>query len=618
MCGIVGAFYREEINEASMRQATDLLHHRGPDASGYYLSTSKRVFLGHRRLSIIDVSQNANQPMYSHDSRFVIIYNGEVYNYEKLKQKLPNVLWKTSSDTEVVLELFVHFGPESFAWLNGIFAFSIYDIVEEKLWLCRDGLGIKPLFIQREKEKLIFGSELKSIIRANQEEGKNTNFLVSKKAVAHFLHLGFVPEPLTIYRGIKKFPAGYYAVLNTKNGEWNRYRYWNVRDHYLSNPIQDEAQALKQYQEKLFASVERQMISDVPLGTFLSGGIDSSLVTAVASKISDNKLKTFCIGFEDARFDETAYAQQVATHLGTDHHLFRAKLDDVLALIPEFLTLFDEPFADSSAFPTMLVSKLAREHVTVTLSGDGGDEFFQGYGMYAWAKRLNDPKVQLLRKPIFFASKFMNERNQRAGRVFNFPAVKRIPSHIFSQEQYFFSEQELNRLLLRNNFDFNELNALPKKGKSQERQAIWDIEHYLKDDLMVKIDRASMRYSLETRVPLLDKELVEFSLNVPLSLKVNEEYGTKYLMKRTLYDMVPKEVFDRPKKGFSIPLNKWLANELKPMLDKYLSKQKIEYAGIIDYNMFKKIMDQYLAGKSYLYNRVWAILVLHWWYYEKK
>lgn len=618
MCGIVGAFFREQINEVSMRQATDLLSHRGPDASGYYLSSDKRVFLGHRRLSIIDVSQGANQPMFSHNSRFIIIYNGEVYNYEKLKHKLPDVLWKTSGDTEVVLELFVHYGAESFAWLNGFFAFSIYDTVEEKLWLCRDGLGIKPLFIQRDNEKLIFASELKAIIQANKEEGKTSSFLVSKKAVAHFLHLGFVPEPMTIYRGIKKFPAGHYAVLDTKSGEWNRYKYWNVRDYFLTNPIQDEAQALKQYREKLFASVERQMMSDVPLGTFLSGGIDSSLVTAVASKISGSKVKTFSIGFEDAQFDESAYAQQVASHLGTDHHLFRTKLDDILALVPEFLTLFDEPFADSSAFPTMLVSKLAKEHVTVTLSGDGGDEFFQGYGMYVWAKRLSDPKVQLLRKPIFLVSKFMSERNQRAGRVFNFPSAKRIPSHIFSQEQYFFSEQELKKLLLKNKFDFTELNALPRKGSVQERQAFWDIEHYLKDDLLVKVDRASMRYSLETRVPLLDKELVEFSLNVPLSFKVNEEYGTKYLMKKTLYDMVPKDIFDRPKRGFSIPLNKWLANELRPMLDKYLSKQKIEYAGLIEYNMFKEIMDQYLAGKTYLYNRVWAILVLHWWYYERK
>jgi asparagine synthase (glutamine-hydrolysing) len=617
MCGIIGSFVRCGIDQDKMKKATDLLIHRGPDSGGYYTSPSGLVFLGHRRLSIIDVSEGANQPMYSHDKRYVIVYNGEVYNFEVLKQKLPGFDWKTQGDTEVVLELFAKFGAESFSWLNGIFAFSVYDTIEDKLWLCRDQLGIKPLFIQRNNEQLIFASELKSILVSNQKHDNNNGALISKKAVAHFLHLGYIPEPMTIYRGIKKFPAGNYAVLDIKTNEWNRQKYWNARDYYLKNPIENEADAFKQYKEKLFAAVEKQMISDVPLGTFLSGGIDSSLVTAVASKISPKKVKSFCIGFEDAKFDESPFAHQVASHLGTDHHLFKVKLDDIFSLFPEFLSVYDEPFADSSAFPTMLVSKLAKEHVTVTLSGDGGDEFFLGYGMYNWAKRLQDTRVQMFRKPIFLASKFMNERHQRAGRVFNFPAVKRIHSHIFSQEQYLFSEQELKKLMFKNDFDFSELNITPKSGTAQERQAFWDIEHYLKDDLLVKVDRASMHYSLETRVPLLDKDLVEFSLSLPLSMKVSEEYGTKYLMKKALYEMVPQQIFERPKKGFSIPLHNWLSNELKPMLEKYLGKQKIEYAGLVDFKTAQKVINQYMEGKTYYYNRVWALLVLHWWYYEK-
>jgi asparagine synthase (glutamine-hydrolysing) len=618
MCGIVAGFFKDGVNNITMIKATDLLSHRGPDAGGYYYSPDGTVFLGHRRLSIIDVSEGANQPMFSQNERYVIVYNGEVYNFKTLKNKLPDFSWKTTGDTEVVLELFAQFGEQCFAWLNGIFAFSIYDTIEKKIWVCRDQLGIKPLFIQRNNEKFIIASELKSIIEANKEEGKNTNFLISKKAVAHFLHLGYIPEPMTIYRGIKKFPAGNYAVLDTRTNEWNRYKYWNAKDFYLTEPIVDEAVALGQYKEKLFAAVEKQMISDVPLGTFLSGGIDSSLVTAVASKVSTAKVKTFSIGFEDSKFDESKYAQQVASHLGTDHHLFRVKLDNILELVPEFLSVYDEPFADSSAFPTMLVSKLAKEHVTVTLSGDGGDEFFQGYGMYTWAKRLADIKLQIARKPIFLASKLLSERHQRAGRVFNFPSAKRIPSHIFSQEQYLFSEQELRRLMLKNHFDFSDLNYLPQNGTAQEKQAFWDIEHYLKDDLLVKVDRASMHYSLETRVPLLDKDLIEFSLNVPLSMKINQEYGAKYLMKKTLYEMLPQAIFDRPKKGFSIPMNKWLANELRPMLEKYLSKQKVEYAGLVNYKIAQRLIDQYLGGKVYYYNRVWALLVLHWWYYEKK
>ncbi|MBL7713006.1 MAG: asparagine synthase (glutamine-hydrolyzing) [Chitinophagaceae bacterium] len=616
MCGIAGMFLKEPGNELFFRQATDLLTHRGPDAGGYYSSSDGRVFLGHRRLSIIDVSQGANQPMHSADGRFVITYNGEVYNFKELKKKLPDFAWKTTGDTEVILELFSKYGAASFAWLNGIFAFAIYDSKERKIWLCRDQLGVKPLFIQRDKGKLVFASELKAICAMDKNKGDSA-FIVSRKAVAHFLHLGYIPEPMTIYRGIKKFPAGNYACFDIASGEWNRTRYWNAADHYLHNPQDEENVVLEQYREKLFASVERQMISDVPLGTFLSGGIDSSLVSAVASKVSSKKINTYSIGFEDAAFDESVYAAQVAAHLGTQHHTFKVSADDILALVPEFLEVYDEPFADSSAFPTMLVSKLARQHVTVTLSGDGGDEFFQGYGMYQWAERLSQAKMQLLRKPFFLASKLMNERYRRAGLVFNFPSAKRMASHIFSQEQYLFSEQELRKLMMKKDFDFNELNQLPERGSSRERQAFWDVEHYLKDDLLVKVDRASMHYGLETRVPLLDRELVEFSLNVPLSLKINDAYGAKYLMKKVLYDMVPRELFERPKKGFSIPLNKWLAHELKPLVNQYLSKQKIEYAGMVDAGMVNSIVKQYMGGKTYLYNRVWALLVLHWWYFNQ-
>jgi len=609
MCGIAGAYIKNGVQSVRLKQATDAMFHRGPDAGGYYTNTTENIFLGHRRLSIIDLSTGANQPMQSANGRFVMVYNGEVYNFDALRAKLPGHQWQTHSDTEVILELFVKYGSESFAWLNGIFALAIYDTVTEELWLCRDQLGIKPLFVSRTNDQLIFASELKTILLSQKETSP-----INKAAIPYFLHLGYIPEPLTIYHGIEKFPAGHFGVLNTKNGNWKTHRYWNAENYYLQHPVADEAAALKQYKEKLYAAIDRQMISDVPLGTFLSGGIDSSLVSAVASKINTQKVKTFNIGFEEAAFDESTYAAQVAAHLQTDHHLFRVKQDDVLALVPDFISVYDEPFADSSAFPTMLVSRLARQHVTVTLSGDGGDELFQGYGMYAWAKRLHDPKVRALRKPLSWASQFMNERLQRAGKVFGYPDTQRIPSHIFSQEQYFFSEQELNKLLTNPAIDFHSLNQLPDKGSPQEKQAFWDLEHYLKDDLLVKVDRASMRYSLETRVPLLDMELVEFALNVPYDLKIREGYGTKYLMKKTLYEMVPRTIFERPKRGFAIPLNKWLNNELKHLVTEYLSERNVQEAGFVKYDYVRSILHGYQNGKTYLYNRVWVLLVLHWWY----
>jgi asparagine synthase (glutamine-hydrolysing) len=607
MCGIAGAFSKNGLSESELKRATDTLYHRGPDAGGYYSNPSAKVSLGHRRLSIIDLSTGANQPMYSADGRYVMVYNGEVYNFNDLRVKLPQQNWHTHSDTEVILELFAAFGHESFGWLNGIFAMAIYDIRDEQLWLCRDQLGIKPLFIKKNEEELWFASELKAIVSKGHAE-------INKAAVPYFLHLGYIPEPLTIYKGIEKFPAGCYGVLDVRNNEWHTERYWSASDHYLSHPVKDEAQALRDYKEKLFKAVDRQMISDVPLGTFLSGGIDSSLVTAVASKISSHKVATFSIGFEEAAFDESAYAGQVADHLKTDHHLFRVKQDDVLDLVPHFISVYDEPFADPSAFPTMLVSRLAREHVTVTLSGDGGDELFQGYGMYAWAKRLRDPKIRLLRKPLHLASRFMNERYQRAGQLFDYPSTSRIPSHIFSQEQYMFSEQELQHLLVSPAFDFDELNQLPAKGEAQEQQAFWDLEHYLKDDLLVKVDRASMRFSLETRVPLLDQELVEFALNLPLELKIREGYGTKYLMKKTLYELVPRAIFERPKRGFAMPVNKWLRNDLKYLVEMYLDESTIREMGVVKPGYVRALLDKFYGGKTYLYNRVWVLLVLHWWY----
>lgn len=613
MCGIAGRFSGNGVDTGRMQQATDVMQHRGPDAGGYYTDPSGKVFLGHRRLSIIDLSAAANQPMHSASGRYVMVYNGEVYNFNDLRSKLPQQQWHTHSDSEVILELFAAFGEQSFAWLNGIFALAIYDTQEQKLWLVRDQLGIKPLFIARGQSSLSFASELKTVAAA----GGTTARQINRSTIPYFLHLGYIPEPYTIYEGIEKFPAGHYGMLDIQSNNWQISRYWNAADYYLSNPVQDEAQALKTYKEKLFAAVNRQMISDVPLGTFLSGGIDSSLVSAVAANISPRKINTFSIGFEEAAFDESQYAQQVADHLKTDHHLFRVKLDDVLELVPSFMDVYDEPYADSSAFPTMLVSRLARQHVTVTLSGDGGDELFQGYGMYAWAKRLHDPKVRMMRKPLLLAGNFLNERYQRAAKLFDYPDTNRIPSHIFSQEQYFFSERELGKMLVNNAFDFTALNQLPAKGSPQEKQAFWDLEHYLKDDLLVKVDRASMRYSLETRVPLLDQLLVEYAMNVPLELKIREGYGTKYLMKKVLYELVPRQIFERPKRGFAIPLNKWLRNELKWLTEQYLSENVIREAGFVDPSYAVTLTQQYMNGKTYLYNRVWVLLVLHWWYVSK-
>ena len=618
MCGIAGFFSLKNtaVYEGLVLMSNSIAH-RGPDADGFYYNAAKTVGLAHRRLSIIDLSESANQPFYSADGRYVMVYNGEVYNYQALKSKLPNFNWRTESDTEVILELFNQYGTQSFAWLNGMFAIAIYDLQQDKLYIARDHIGIKPLFYYWDGGTFLFSSELKSI-----KSSKAVHLAVNKSAIAEFLHLGFIPQPHTIYKDVYKFPTAHYMTIDTQSGTIiATEKYWEAGDYYLQNPITDESQALKQYKALLYDAVEKQMISDVPLGTFLSGGIDSSLVTAVASKISKQKIKSFSIGFKEKRYDESSYAKAVADHLGTEHHQFMVDVQDVLELVPSLLGVYDEPYADSSAFPTMLVSKLARAHVTVTLSGDGGDETFQGYGMYTWANRLDNPLLRLFRSPLYLLSQQLGNRYKRAGTLLNYTHKQHLHSHIFSQEQYLFSEQELANILVPSLTDFNfdainNLSIPTTNGTAAEQQAMWDLKCYLKDDLLVKVDRASMKYSLETRVPLLDTPLIEFAFNLPYSLKVREGYGTKYLMKKVLYELVPRELFERPKRGFSIPLPIWLRGELKYLIDDCLNENFVTACGVVKPAYVRELLQRFEAGENYLYNRIWVLLLLHWWLKE--
>ena len=334
MCGIAGALTSRALTDDDGRLLTMPLAHRGPDDDGAYFSPARRLFLGHRRLSIIDLSTSANQPMYSRDGRYVMVYNGEVYNFAELRrQHLAGVDLRTHGDSEVVLELFAKHGPKCMAWLNGMFALAIHDRERDELFLCRDGLGIKPLFYYADGSNFAFGSELKAV-RTFVQDGLKKPLAVDRAAVPEFLHVGFIPEPRTIYERVFKFPAGHFAFVSANGVMRAPSRYWNARESYLVDPITDETTALERYRSTLFAAVERQLVADVPVGTFLSGGIDSSLVTAVAQRLSSRPVQSFSIGFDQARYDESQYAAAVATHLHTDHHPFRATIDDVLELVP--------------------------------------------------------------------------------------------------------------------------------------------------------------------------------------------------------------------------------------------------------------------------------------------
>lgn len=613
MCGIAGFFsVNNTFSEKELKEMTNTLAHRGPDAEGYFYDGT--VGLGHKRLSIIDLSEEANQPMISHSGNYIIVYNGEVYNFQEISKEI-GLKPRTSSDTEVVLEAFEKWGPGFVDKLNGMFAIAIYDKLKNRLFLCRDRIGIKPLFYFKDGENFAFASELKALMASAHIRSKTD---LNKEAVSQYLYLGYIPEPNTIYRNIFKFPSGSYAVI-TEN-KITIESYWKPEDKIKKTTVKDYHEAKSGLNDLLTRSVEYRLISDVPYGVFLSGGTDSSLITAIAQKVKGIPIKTFSVGFKEEKFNEAGYAKKIAEYLETDHHEFIVSHKETIQLIEEITDSYDEPYADSSAIPAMIVSKLARQHVTMALSGDGGDELFFGYGSYKWATRLNNPILKISRVPIGWILSGMSNRMKRAAELFKYPDPEKIKSHIFSQEQYLFSCNEIGELLTEDynipfgvNENFGDLN---RDLTESEQQALFDLKYYLKDDLLVKTDRAGMKYSLETRVPLLDHNIVEYVLNISPDLKIRGN-TQKYLLKQLLYDYIPESFFNRPKRGFALPLSKWLKHELKYLMDDYLNKNIIDQYGIINYEYLKIIIKGYLSGKDYLYNRLWLIIILHRWLKNK-
>lgn len=612
MCGITGYFSPSgKFNEAHLLAANNSLLHRGPDAGGVY--TSGMVGLGHRRLSILDLSETANQPMISANNRFVMVYNGEVYNFKEIQQEIlkyrPDVKFKTSSDTEIILEAFSLWRENIVNMLNGMFAIAIYDKDNGSLYLFRDRLGIKPIYFYWDDKDFFFASELKAI-----KAIRNVIHLeLNDKAIPYFFHLGFIPEPHSIYKNVYKFPTGSYLKLNKHGFELNSF--WEPASKITKEILTDEVKAKQQLKDLVISSVKYRMISDVPFGTFLSGGIDSSLVTAVAQSISSEPVKTFSIGLNEKDHNESHFAEQVAKYLNTDHHTFNVTQQDALDLVADLDSIYDEPYADTSAIPTLMVSKLARKHVTMTLSGDGGDELFMGYGAHIWAQRLSNPFISGLRSPINFALEMGNNRAKRVANLFKSYSQTNFESNIFSQEQNLFYEKELPLLLGNLSAEaikyFPELKELKRKLSPTEAQAMFDFTVYLKDDLLVKVDRATMKHSLETRVPLLDYRIVEFAFNLDEKLKLKGNIS-KYLLKEVLYDFVPRTYFDRPKKGFSVPMYQWLKKDLKVYAEKYVTQAMCENYGIVKWNYAKQIMEHfYKDGQDYYYNRVWLIICLH-------
>lgn len=583
-----------------------VISHRGPDAEGFFCEGP--AGLAHRRLSILDLDERANQPMHSACGRYSIILNGEIYNHKEIAAEL-KINLRTTSDTEVVVEAFAAWGAGFVTRLNGMFVMAILDRKESKMFLYRDRVGIKPLFYSFDGKNLCFASELKSVIVPKIVKDYRK---IDNTALNTFLHLGYIPEPMTIWSNVKKFPSGSYAEISS-NGFFIT-TYWDPADYIEEKTITNEQSATDKLEELIHASVRYRLMSDVPYGVFLSGGVDSSLIAAVAAQEAGTRINTFSIGFEESAFNESLYARKVAEHIGSDHQEFIVGERDARDLIPELITMWDEPYGDSSAIPTMLVSKLARNKVTMTLSGDGGDELFHGYGAYNWAERLSRIEVKAFRKLGAAAFSVMSDRHKRVAKLLNYSDSKQIREHIFSQEQYFFSAGEIKSLLsesfYEDNFALPGSDLLKRKLTPAEEQAFFDFRYYLKDDLLVKVDRATMKYSLEDRVPLLDHRIVEFALNVDPALKVKNGVQ-KYLLKQVLYKYYPPALFDRPKWGFSIPLQKWMHSDLGDYVDALLGENKLQK--YTNSTIVADLIKKFRAGQNHLYNRIWLLIVLNNW-----
>jgi asparagine synthase (glutamine-hydrolysing) len=618
MCGIAGFYsFNQSLSIADLEDITSTVKHRGPNATNTFYDEVSKVGLGHTRLSIIDLRSSSNQPMTSQCGRYVIVFNGEIYNFKELRKEIKGVAFRTNSDTEVLLEGFANFGQSFVDKLVGMFAFVIYDKAQNKLMVCRDRVGLKPIYYYNDNDNFIFGSELKVLEAVKVLKG---NLQVNRHAVLEYLHFGYVPEPFSIYENVYKFPSGNIWDIDG-SGEISKKTYWDINSFITKGVVNNETEVKTKVKELIDKSVNYRLVSDVPSGIFLSSGTDSSLIAAAAAKVSSYKIDTFTIGFTDKKQDESLFASKIANYIGTNHHTITAKEKDALELFDHLIDVYDEPFADSSAIPTMLVSKLAKDYVTMALSGDGGDELFMGYGNYIWANRLRSPFIYNTRHFLAFLVKLLGNRYRDASQRLKYNSSGAFNSHVTSYNNFTFDEINRNLSLLNSSLVYhNKVHDhdldLGRELSPAESLALFNIKHYLKDNLLVKTDRASMYYALEVREPLLDHKLIEYALNIDETLKLKGK-DFKYVLKQVLLDYLPKEFVDRKKQGFSIPLARWLRSDLNYLLDKYLSREIIEKYNYVSFEYTDNIIRQFNKGADYLAGRIWILIILHKWLLAK-
>jgi asparagine synthase (glutamine-hydrolysing) len=612
------------------------LVHRGPDSHGIWVDGECGVGLGHRRLSILDLSPKGHQPMMSASGRYIVAYNGEIYNFAQIRDELiaegkaPE--WRGHSDTEILLAAFEAWGVEvTLQKAVGMFAIALWDRDERALTLARDRLGEKPLYYGVVRGRLLFGSELKAIRTV-----AGNDLQMDRDVLAEFMRFGYIPSPKSIYRGIAKLAPGHVLTVRSSSNIGKSYPYWS-----LDTPAQEQLCArltgcgddelIDLVHDQLREAIGLQMVSDVPLGAFLSGGVDSSTVVALMQSQSAKRIRTYTIGFNEGMFDEAPYARAVAQHLGTDHTELYVTAKDAADVIPQLHTIYDEPFADSSQIPTTLVSRLTSQHVTVSLSGDGGDELFAGYPRYqltaALWKRINGQPMFVRRAISSMLQRFSAQgwdrilehlpasqhqringrRVHRLAQLMVSDSIGEMYVRLMSQWQ-----PEEGLVLSSNGRHFPEINW-SKMGDPTEAMRRWDVSQYLPDDLLVKVDRASMSASLESRAPLLDHRVVELAFALPQRMLVRGGVG-KWALRRVLDRYVPRELIERPKAGFAIPIGAWLRGPLRDWAETLLNAKTISEQGFLDAKQVSIMWQQHLAGSYDRSTYLWNVLMFQAWY----
>ncbi len=630
MCGITGFIdFARSSSENTLERMTNTLFHRGPDGSGIQLlnEAKAQIGFGHRRLSIIDLSEHGTQPMqFEH---LWICFNGEIYNYQEIKDELSSLghSFVGGSDTEMILHAYAQWGKACIDKFIGMFAIVLYDTKANTIFCVRDRAGVKPFFYYKQGDLFLFASELKAFHQHPKFQKK-----INLAAVGAFMQYGNVPTPHCIFEDCYKLEPGHSLTLNLENQTVQIERYWNVYDAYNQPKTSISYEEAKTETEKILSSAcEYRMVADVPVGVFLSGGYDSACVTSLLQKNRTEKLKTFTIAVPDIGLNEAPYAKDVAKHLGTDHTEIECTQKDATDLIVDLPFYYDEPFADSSAIPTTLVSIMARKHVTVALSADAGDEVFAGYNRYDYLMRYGKKMEQLpgfVRKsmagmmdlipsdkiPVLKNKYNFHNRYEKLKGILRNPSSEQIMLSLSQQ----FTDEQLKNVLKNANFE-----ALPTHYRSKELKAEFstpltymmaiDYQTYLLDDILQKVDRATMTASLEGREPFLDHRVIEWAATLPDDFKYHNG-EKKYILKEIVHDYIPKELMDRPKMGFAIPIAHWLQNDLRELVEEHLSEKKIVEQGIFNWEFVAKLKADFFGGKKEFDVKLWYLLMFQMWF----